>query len=330
MTVPRPLQLSWLCRFLLLFALPAFPYSLFAQWQATVGAQSKDKAQQVLAFLPNEMWIHAGDSITWKVATDEPHTITFLKAGQVRPPYQAGCPGFSVSGAAFDGSTCVTTGPLPNGQFFTVTFPNPGNYKLVCLIHQNMTGVVHVLDWSQPLPYDQAFYDVEAAKQRVALLSVHTPQCDHPNAAPDLSHSNQISAGAGQIVATPGGSDTVSVMRFEQTAKVIHIGETVEWSNADPVTPHTITFGTEPANPIPPSTNVILDADGARHATINSTADNVHSGFLLAAPQDQTGLPQTPAGVTRFRATFTHAGVYPYICVLHDDLGMVGKVIVEP
>ena len=31
-------------------------------WQVQVGAQSKDKGRQALAFLPNEMWIHAGDS----------------------------------------------------------------------------------------------------------------------------------------------------------------------------------------------------------------------------------------------------------------------------
>jgi hypothetical protein len=31
-----------------------------------------------------------------------------------------------------------------------------------------------------------------------------------------------------------------------------------------------------------------------------------------------------------FRVTFTHAGTYDYICALHDNLGMVGKVIVKP
>ena len=30
-------------------------------WHATVGAQSNDKGHQALAFLPNEIWIHAGD-----------------------------------------------------------------------------------------------------------------------------------------------------------------------------------------------------------------------------------------------------------------------------
>jgi len=43
------------------------PQLLAAQWNATVGAESDDLGEQDLAFLPNEMWIHAGDSITWTV-----------------------------------------------------------------------------------------------------------------------------------------------------------------------------------------------------------------------------------------------------------------------
>src|SRR6516162_3988499 len=34
-------------------------------WQALAGAQNFDEAIQVEAFLPNELWVHAGDSITW-------------------------------------------------------------------------------------------------------------------------------------------------------------------------------------------------------------------------------------------------------------------------
>ncbi|GAC1634280.1 MAG: hypothetical protein NVS9B14_10160 [Candidatus Acidiferrum sp.] len=97
----------------------------------------------------------------------------------------------------------------------------------------------------------------------------------------------------------------------------------------DPATPHTITFGVEPQNPVPP-VNTTLDSDGALHRTINSSADSVHSGLIRASPQDQLFLPMTPIGVTRFRVTFTHAGVFPYICALHDGLGMKGKITVLP
>jgi len=135
-----------ICRALLILLMLAIPQLARAQWQATAGAQSGDLAKQGMAFLPSEMWIHAGDSITWTFDSAEPHTVSFLKAGQVRPPDQVGCPGFSPDGfATFDGSTCVTTGRLKEGQTFTVTFPTANNFKLVCLIHRNMTATVHVL-----------------------------------------------------------------------------------------------------------------------------------------------------------------------------------------
>jgi plastocyanin len=316
----------------LLFALFALPKTIQAQWHATVGAQSKDQGHQALAFLPNEIWIHAGDNITWTFEADEIHTLTFLKPGQVRPPFGAGCPGISPNNSSFDGSTCVTTDALVKGQTFTITFPTAGNFKFVCLVHENMTGVIHVLDLSQPLPHDQAFYGDQAADERNDLLSDTDHDKDHGEHDSDHHHSaaNGVTTGIGEVVATGGGSQTLSILRFLEPTKVIHAGETVEWTNEDPITPHTITFGAIPANPFPPSSNVTVDADGAEHATINSTTDSANSGIIVAAFQDRAGLAQTPAGVTRFRVTFTHAGTFPYMCLLHGSLGMKGKVIVLP
>src|SRR5205823_3330625 len=98
---------------------PSDPSSMVqAQWTATVGAQTDEKGIQALAFLPNEIWIHAGDRITWTFQADENHTVTFLTAGQVRPDFNVGCPGFSSDPAIFDGSTCVTTPALVTGQTF--------------------------------------------------------------------------------------------------------------------------------------------------------------------------------------------------------------------
>ena len=50
----------------------------------------------------------------------------------------------------------------------------------------------------------------------------------------------------------------------------------------------------------------------------------------IAAPQDRTGLVQSPLGVTRFRVTFTSPGTFDYFCALHDVLDMEGKVVVHP
>ena len=337
MNASNSIRFSAIFRWMLMLSALIVPQVVHAQWRATVGAQSKNKGRQALAFLPNEIWIHAGDSITWKFVTDEIHTVTFLKPGQIRLARQVGCPGFSPGASAtFDGSTCVTTGSVVKPQTFTVTFPIAGNFKLVCLVHANMTAVVHVLALSQPLPHDQEFYDEQAEERAHRLLSdidrdgAHERHDRDGDDERDDSGRAEVTAGVGEISATAGGSDTLSVMRFLHHTTVIHAGETVEWANADPVTPHTITFGVEPAALMPPSANVTVDADGARHAVINSPSDSVHSGFIVAAPQERVGLAQAPLGVTRFRVTFAHAGVFPYICALHDDLGMKGEVIVLP
>ncbi|MBV9622925.1 MAG: hypothetical protein JOZ14_02985 [Acidobacteria bacterium] len=334
--MPFKYQLGFIFRrYALLIAL-LLPVSAAADtWQLQAGAQDSGMAHQALAFLPNEIWIHSGDTITWTFPAGENHTVSFLALGQVRPSRLAGCPGvpngvtpdFSV----FDGTTCVNSGLLANTSgsasppTYSVVFPAPGNFKLVCLAHPNMTAVIHVLVSATPLPHDQAFYYSEAQQQRARLLSSATI-----GFAPNHSSSKEVIAGVGHIAGNGGGTQTVSVMRFEDATKVIHVGDTVEWTTEEAVTSHTITFGPEPSllQQIPPSANVTTDPDGARHAYISSPSDAVHSGFITQAPQDRIGLAQAPLSATRFRVTFTQPGIYHYICVLHDQLGMVGEIVV--
>src|SRR5262249_22814088 len=141
---------------------------------------------------------------------------------------------------------------------------------------------------------------------------------------------NLITVGIGEIVGNGGGHSTMSVMRFFNEKTVIHAGETVEWTNKDPITPHTITFRKEPDDLLPPSSNVTTQADGALHATISSTSDNVNSGMIIAEGHERIATPTSATGTTRFRITFTKAGTYPFICGFHDDLGMKGKIVVLP
>ncbi len=335
-------SITWvtLPRWLFVLALFLAPQAVrAATWQAITGAQSTDEGIQALAFLPNELWVHAGDSITWTFPTPEIHTVTFLKQNttpqQVRPPRPGvpggGCPGTgtTLDGSSFDGSTCVTSPELVDGQTYTVKFPTAGNFKLVCLVHNNMTGAVHVLAPAEPLPYDQAFYDDQAHKEQTELLADGARLEGRGKATAQQSSGDVVTVGIGEIVATGGGSHTVSVMRFLQDTIVVRVGDTVEWTNFDPVTPHTVTFGTEPPDPHTfVGLNPMPDADGARHAVLASLTD-INSGFLQAAFQDRTGLAQAPLGVTQFRVTFNIPGTFDYKCALHDDLGMVGRVIVH-
>jgi len=120
------------------------------------------------------------------------------------------------------------------------------------------------MDWTQTLRRAQGFYDDQAVDQGLVLLA-------SPDLAPGLANlvppaSHEMVTGIGKATATAGGAESVSVMRFMQHDVVIHPGETLEWDNTDPVTPHTITFAVEPANTKLPSANLTLDADGpCRH-----------------------------------------------------------------
>jgi plastocyanin len=342
-----------------------------AEWQASVGAQNQDAAKQAMAFLPNELWIYAGDSIAWTSKAGEGHTVTFLKqdltgastAGTSRPANGTtgltGCAGdtqggtpVTSSGLSFDGTACVNSGPMcdtslqqtpepgkcTSGTTYTVTFPTPGNFRFVCLIHQDMNGRVHVLP-SGALPYIQADYDDIAADERRDLIN----DTDGVRARNDSGRSSGPKViMAGELVATGGGKQYLAIMRFLPESIVVHVGQTVEWTNVHPTEPHTITFGVEPAAPVT-QLDVTLDADGARHGTIpNSLAapsptctvgtpcpNTFNSALIGAAIQDQTGQPQ-PTSVTRARVTFTSPGTYDYFCILHDELGMKGEVVVLP
>lgn len=312
------------------------PLAHATTWHAVVGGQSGDMGHQALAFLPAEIWIHAGDSISWNFAAAEVHTVTMLSPDSIRPPFFIGCPpgpppGVTPSGSSFTGSNCVNTGPMVGGTY-TVGFPTAGNFKVVCLFHEGMTGTVHVLPAGRSLPHSQAFYDGQAALERDHLLAAGDTDGDVDRllVTSSTGFGHQVIAGAGRMTATPGGQSTLSIMRFMHPTIHVHVGGTVEWSNDDPVTPHTVTFGTEPADDATPSPNVTVDSDGAGHATITSPADNVHSGLILASALERPGTPQAAVANSRFRVTFKHAGVYPYICALHDDLGMHGTVVVDP
>ena len=323
-------------------------------WLATVGAQSNDKGRQALAFLPNEIWIHAGDSITWTFDADELHTVTFIPDEGPRPFFQTvnGSPdGSQFPDPKHPETTVVSSpggfadlgGPPPppafvKGDTFTVNFPTPGNYKQVCLFHNNMTGVVHVLDENAPLPHNQDFYDRQAADQRRDLLSDRDGRwvaaCGECAAHNSLK-ARVVAAGIGEISATAGGTQTLSVMRFLADQIYIRAGDTVEWTNQNPVEAHTVTFGTAPTGlAIFAPFNAIPDpiGDGALLAVITPSAPNASSGIIAAAAQDpNSGMGnQTPLTVTRFRVNFPDPGTFPYRCLLHDDLGMKGMVIVFP
>jgi plastocyanin len=347
-------------------------------WQVTLGAQSKDASRQAMAFLPNELWIYEGDSITWTTKSGESHTVMFLAQtattgaaapGTTRPANGTagltGCAGGAQGGTSTTPSpatlvvttgltNCINSGPicdptlqqtpLPSNCYgwtngttntvetsYTVAFPNGGNFKLVCLIHADMTGVIHVRPNSDTLPHNQWFYKDAGRDQAHNLLEDEDRVGRDNDDQGDNSRHEVVTTG--EVVATGGGKQFLTIMRFLPKTIHVHVNDTVEWTNLDPAAPHTVTFGIEPAIP---TTLVGLDnpsdpdSDTDLHATITPLNTSVSSGFLVAAPQERVGLPQAPAGVRRLQVKFTFPGTFDYICALHDELGMKGKVVVHP
>ena len=364
---------------LLLLLVPIISPSASQSWRATVGSQNIDASKQAMAFLPNEMWISQGDSITWKTNAGEGHTITFLQqtsggpsaTGTSRPANgttgATGCAGggqggtaVTASGANFDGSTCLNSGPLCDanlqqspepdkcgGTTYSVTFPTAGNFKLVCLIHRDMTGTVHVLPTSASLPFSQADYDGQAEEQAREIINDTdggmAQRCAWRHVPP------------GQVAKVITGSGLMWRYRWRESILWLscvlchrrsrfYVGDTVEWTNFNPAEPHTVTFGVEPLVPTA-VLGAAADLDGALSGTLPNTvtasfpradggpsctvapncANTFNPGFIAAAAQDITGAPQT-SSITRARVTFTQPGTYNYICAIHDELGMKGEV----
>jgi plastocyanin len=335
-----------------------------AQWSVKLGAQVPDclagaegdaklaagcQARQMMAFVPNEIWIHQNDSITWTHATDEGHTVTFLyepqpatlgvgpyPAAQQRPSGAVGCTAYgglpvSPDNSAYDASgvagvQCVNSGTLANyGATYTVKFPAQGNFKFTCLIHASMFGLVHVLDPTSDLPYNQLAYSAQAIGQIANIAAGLVPLNLLTNGLNPRVYT------VGKIVATGGGWQYGSLFRFvdafgntitKNAPLKVRLGQTVEFVNVDPAEPHTITFGcpTDDATcPISTGPGAFVDnsgpfgtaGDGARYAVMNAPFDpadetnrdanstaEINSGLLISQAQDRatgtTPLSGTP------------------------------------
>jgi len=198
-----------------------------------------------------------------------------------------------------------------------------------------MNGTVHVLSATAPLPYFQADYNLQAQSEAQYILKEATTTLDvsgFPRAPNEVLMT-------GKMVATGGGRQYLSIMRFFPQTLYIQQGDTVQFTNVDPTEPHTVTSGTSDTllNDMA-LVNASPAADGALAGTVNSAADfgaatpttGVNSGFLIASAEDAGGRAQSAPGVTRMRVQFNTPGTFYYHCALHDVDGMQGSVVVNP
>jgi plastocyanin len=267
-------------------------------------------------FYPESIAIHPGDAVAFTAIGA--HTITFNRpAGPLFNFF--GPSGVTTLGARSDSvnSGLIGAGPPPPPTF-TVTFASTlpaGRYKFICMLHVGMTEIVDVLPMSKDLPKTDAEYGAMAQREITRDLAKLAKIAS--DAQDNDDHGRRVLVGA--------GDKRVSNLRFFPETMTIHVGQTVTFlKTKDPTEPHTVLFGGEGLDEFQelfPSGGNTYDGTGT-----------VNSGFLSTRRQyayfQLAGV--LPPPTTRFKVTFTRAGTYEYICALHDEIGMVGTIVVNP
>jgi plastocyanin len=322
-------------------------------WTVLVGGQAGIEQQamgpagawQFMRFYPDSITINAGDTIVWKLASAEPHTVTFPAPGEQPPALiipEGGDSGRMLfnplavlpqGGSDYAGTALTGSGQIdPGPQFpkeYSLTFTAPGSYEYICAFHQMMKGTVVVQAAGTPYPKTQAEIDADAAAQLAA--DTQTAKAAEPQAmqattrpGPNGTTIHEVNMGY--------GDGTMAWMRFSPADLTINVGDTVEWTQKDMGTPHTVTLtsgGAEPelvlaepqqagppkliVNPV-----VLAPAGGSTY----SGQGYFNSGFVWGTEEPQPG-PRT------YSLTFDTPGTYEYICVLHDMMGMNGQITVQ-
>lgn len=280
-------------------------------WHAVVGVNSKDYAISGMAFLPHELWINVGDTVVWNSKSAEIHTVTFLKPGQTLPPFNPNDPTqlLPQGGSVYDGVSYYNSGlmidfpgiPAPGGNSYKLTFGVQGDFTYYCLVHPGMIGIVHVQPAGTPYPYSQWDYNRQINQGTAAIMRDGYKLTD---IAKDESNNTHVILGI--------GDGLTAVMRYFPQHIVIHVGQTITFTNRDPMEPHTVTFG-------PTAASGDATPYGNPKAFDGSTPLN--SGFLGMAP-GWFG--------TTYTVKFVKAGTYAFRCDLHEYMGMVATIVVLP
>jgi plastocyanin len=266
-------------------------------------------------FIPDKAYVHQGDTVVWKNPYEEPHTLTYLLPGVAFPEFEA--PANVEAAASFNGTQAFTSGFILKDMSFSVKFASLGAYTFICLIHPGMQVEVTVVPTGTVLPAQSGTSPENVATLEAAIAAGEAAGAAVKVPAPVTDSTGRTTHTVVSGPSVPFKGSTVDVMRFYNARIEIGVDDTVVWKT-DTGIPHTVTFfpASGPPADINPFVPVAVDNpfyDGSNY---------VNSGLLSVAPLF--------GGVTSFKLTFTKAGTYAYVCLLHADQGMAGVVVVGP
>jgi len=260
------------------------------------------------AFLPADLTVKAGTTVTWEFPWLEPHSVTYgTPTGDPTAPSTPGETVVELNAATTYFSSGLLTSEMTPAPTYSIKFATAGEYEIYCAIHPLMKSDVTVVASGDVDTQDEvdargdAEYDAALASL-VAIADGLKAQPVAVTARPDgtKKYSAQIGAENQSGVA----------MQFFPSALQLMVGDTLEFLNPG-FTPHTASFGQYPGGD--PFALPVSDNSAAWDGT-----GFYHSGIL---GQDWPGGPS-------FEITFSKAGTYNFYCALHGNQGQAGQVVV--
>jgi plastocyanin len=318
-------------------------------WTVLVGGQTELAPSaiglagiwQFMKFYPDNITIDEGDTINFKYNSAEIHNVYFPGSDNQFAPFTIG-PFFNpdvvypLGNEVYDGSSPAGSGifrldpSTPN--VFKLKFTKAGTYSYICSIHGGvdsnnnpvgMVGKVTVNPKGTPYPKSQ-----EQVQDLVEKLLKHDSQIAHQNDAAARKVTKSAGPNGSTIYTMNVGyiaqqDEMIEFMRFGSDNLKIKEGDTVVWIPQS--APHTVSFansGTLPPDIIPAVFNG-KNTFALNFAGLGPLPPGGTTVFDATQPIS-SGLLQGP-----YSLTFNEAGQFSYICVFHDDMGMVAKITVK-
>ena len=290
-------------------ALPALAQthaSAATTWNILVGVDNKAHTITGMAYLTPEIWIDAGDTITWAANSGEPHTVAFLAVGQPRPklynPFSA-TQNNPAGGSSYDGQSFYNSGLMSlffGVQSYSLTFPVTGDFSYICFVHPMMApGIVHVRPAGTPYPHNQAYYNEQAHELGQSLIQDGYGLLEDMREESD-SHHVTIGATDGKAM----------VMLFTPSTIKLRVGETVTFDDRTPTDdPHTVSTGTPQGKKFP----LVPYGDSN-----NFTGQALNSGLLGSNTDWKIPFPGLQGN--KYTVTFNKAGTYQFFCAIHSTM----------
>jgi len=322
-------------------------------YNVLVGAEQPQRGVGVMAYFPDKIRIHVGDTVHFIQNSNEIHTVTFLGGQQVPPliipAASLGLPA-SPSPLVFNPMVVArSTGPVSlandttwansgimgrepgQSTSFDVTFTAEGAYHYVCVVHgMMMSGEVTVVGPASSVPSPNR--DTALAHAQIAAKLAKTPAVFRAarHAVPPVTKNTDGTSTHHILLGYSQGQ--ISLMRFFPSHVRVRPGDTVQWSmTTHSDAPHTVTFLN--GQPEPPLADVVPQQSGPPVLYVDPgtlfpstpTADLMRTGLYssgLMNPVPGIGWSIVIGSVT--------SGPLRYLCLLHDTSGMRGTLVVLP